>query len=46
MSAEQAPPVERIVISTGKRKRAIARAVIRPGKGRVWINGVPSRYIR
>ncbi len=31
----------RIVIATGKRKRAIARAVIRPGKGRVRINGVP-----
>jgi small subunit ribosomal protein S9 len=31
----------RIVISTGKRKRAIARAVIRPGRGRVRINGVP-----
>jgi small subunit ribosomal protein S9 len=31
----------RIVIATGKRKRAIARAVIRPGKGRVRINGIP-----
>jgi len=31
----------RIVIATGKRKTAIARAVIKPGKGRVWINGVP-----
>ncbi|RLG76168.1 MAG: 30S ribosomal protein S9 [Thermoprotei archaeon] len=31
----------RIVIATGKRKTAIARAVIRPGKGRVWINGIP-----
>ena len=31
----------RIVISTGKRKRAIARAVIRPGRGRVRVNGVP-----
>ncbi len=31
----------KIVVSTGKRKRAIARAVIKPGKGRVWINGVP-----
>jgi len=33
--------LEKIVISTGKRKTAIARAVIRPGKGRVRINGVP-----
>ncbi len=31
----------KIVISTGKRKRAVARAVISPGKGRVWINGIP-----
>ena len=31
----------RIVIASGKRKRAIARAVIRPGKGRVRVNGVP-----
>ncbi len=31
----------RIVLSSGKRKTAIARAVIKPGKGRVWINGIP-----
>jgi len=31
----------KIVVATGKRKSAIARAVIRPGKGRVWINGIP-----
>ncbi len=31
----------RIVIATGKRKTAVARAVIKPGKGRVWVNGVP-----
>ena len=31
----------KIIIATGKRKTAIARAVIRPGKGRVWINGIP-----
>ncbi len=31
----------RIVIATGKRKTSIARAVIKPGKGRVWVNGVP-----
>ncbi len=35
------PQQVRIVIATGKRKTAIARAVIKPGKGRVWINGVP-----
>ncbi len=32
---------KKIVISVGKRKTAIARAVIRPGVGRVRINGVP-----
>jgi len=31
----------KIIITTGKRKTAIARTVIRPGKGRVWINGIP-----
>jgi small subunit ribosomal protein S9 len=33
--------VRKIVISSGKRKRAIAIAVIRPGKGKVKINGIP-----
>lgn len=32
---------ERIVISTGKRKTAVARAVIRRGFGRFRINGSP-----
>jgi len=31
----------RIVLATGKRKRAIAKALIKQGKGRVWINGIP-----
>lgn len=31
----------RIVVAAGKRKTSIARAVIKPGKGRVWINGIP-----
>jgi len=31
----------RIVISSGRRKTARARAIIKPGKGRVWINGIP-----
>jgi len=31
----------RIVIAVGKKKSAIARAVIKPGKGRVRINNVP-----
>lgn len=31
----------KIVIATGKRKTSIARAVIKPGEGRVWINNIP-----
>jgi len=31
----------KIVVASGKRKTAIARAVVKPGKGRVWINGIP-----
>ncbi len=31
----------RIVIATGKRKTAIARALIKPGKGRVRVNNIP-----
>ncbi len=32
---------QRVVIATGKRKRAIATAIVRPGSGRVKINGIP-----
>jgi len=32
---------KRIVISVGKRKTAIARAIIKPGNGRFRVNGVP-----
>lgn len=31
----------RVVVSSGKRKTAIAIALIKSGKGRVWINGIP-----
>jgi small subunit ribosomal protein S9 len=31
----------KIIISSGKRKTAIARATIKSGRGRVWINGIP-----
>lgn len=31
----------RIIIATGKRKMAIARAVVKPGSGVVRVNGVP-----
>lgn len=32
---------QKVVIEVGKRKTAVARAVITPGSGRVWINGIP-----
>ncbi|MCE4605861.1 MAG: 30S ribosomal protein S9 [Desulfurococcales archaeon] len=31
----------KMVLVTGKRKRAIATAMVKPGKGRIWINGIP-----
>ncbi len=31
----------RVVVAVGKKKTAIARAIIRPGYGRVKVNGVP-----
>jgi len=31
----------RVIVTSGKRKTAIARATIRPGKGRVRINKIP-----
>lgn len=37
----QAEKPVRIVVASGKRKTSIARAVLKPGKGRVWVNGVP-----
>jgi len=36
----------KIVYASGKRKRAIARATLRPGHGLVTINGVPLRLIQ
>ena len=50
VTAQQKPSVKwayivgeapRVVLSVGKKKTAIARAVIRPGIGRVRINGYP-----
>ncbi len=40
MSKAKVKP-KKIVIATGKRKTSIARAIIKPGEGRIWINGVP-----
>ena len=39
--AKKEAPKERIVLTTGKRKTAVARARIKPGLGRVTINDVP-----
>lgn len=33
--------VKKVLVVSGKRKTAIAKAIIRPGKGRVRINNVP-----
>lgn len=44
--ASQKNPAEnestyKVVVASGKRKTSIARAIIKPGEGRVWINGIP-----
>ncbi|MEM0000922.1 MAG: 30S ribosomal protein S9 [Desulfurococcaceae archaeon] len=41
MSQGEAETTYKIVVATGKRKTSIARAIIKPGEGRVWINDVP-----
>jgi len=35
----------KIVVSSGKRKTSIARALVKNGAGRVWVNGVPVEFI-
>ncbi|RLF17649.1 MAG: 30S ribosomal protein S9 [Thermoprotei archaeon] len=32
---------KQVLVISGKRKTAIARAVFKPGRGRVYINGIP-----
>lgn len=32
---------KRIVLVTGKRKTAIARAIVKQGAGKVFVNGIP-----
>ncbi|MBS7632697.1 30S ribosomal protein S9 [Candidatus Bathyarchaeota archaeon] len=34
-------PTKKVLVVSGKRKTAIARAVVRQGAGRVWINRTP-----
>ena len=36
---------KKLALETGKRKTAVARAVIRPGKGRVYINDYSLDYL-
>ncbi|MEM1843883.1 MAG: 30S ribosomal protein S9, partial [Desulfurococcaceae archaeon] len=36
MSQGEAETTYKIVVATGKRKTSIARAIIKPGEGRVW----------
>ncbi len=36
----------KVVIGVGKRKRAIARAYIRPGSGKIRINSVPIELVK
>jgi len=40
------PVKKRVLIVSGKRKTAVARAVVGPGKGRVRINRVPVEILR
>jgi len=41
MAKKEAPKKDRIVVSTGKRKTAVARTRVRPGLGKVTINDIP-----
>lgn len=36
---------KKLALETGKRKTAIARAIVRPGKGRVYINDQSLEYL-
>ncbi|MEM2500414.1 MAG: 30S ribosomal protein S9, partial [Candidatus Bathyarchaeia archaeon] len=36
-----APVTKKILVVSGKRKTAIARAVVKPGMGRIRINNIP-----
>ncbi len=44
-SAKDAEKKERIIYTVGKRKRAVARAVFRPGQGRITINTIPLELV-
>ena len=36
---------KKLALETGKRKTAVARAVVRPGKGRIYINDISLDYM-
>ena len=36
---------KKLVLETGKRKTAVARAIVKPGKGRVYINDLSLEYM-
>ncbi|MEM0361501.1 MAG: 30S ribosomal protein S9 [Sulfolobales archaeon] len=31
----------KVIISSSRRKTAVARVILKPGKGRIWVNGIP-----
>ena len=38
-------PSKKIIVVSGKRKTALARAVVRPGSGKIRINKVPVEIV-
>ena len=36
---------KRILLMTGKRKTAIARAIVRDGSGNIFVNGIPLQHL-
>jgi len=38
-------PSKKIIVVSGKRKTALARAIVRPGKGRIRINKIPVEIV-
>lgn len=43
---EKTKKKSKVVFTTGKRKRAVARAVLKPGSGLVRVNSIPLNLIR
>ena len=37
--------MNKVIVMSGKRKRAIARATVQPGKGQVRVNSVPLEFV-